>query len=117
MKLHSVVDQITNSSGTTFIFSDEECVRNAYEVIRKMMEIFNVDGDINQHFDISVEAGEDEEDPSLIKVISKKDGTDLAPLMDGLFKSFNDYQEDMVFMAKISYWSDDETAMKLGGED
>jgi len=127
MKIHSLVDQITNSSGTTYIFSDEECEQNAYKVLRTVMDALGLkDESTEDYFDISFVNTERYNkiyndyisygnDPPNKRVIDSKisitcknnSDLDIAPLMDGIFKCFNTYQKGMFFGGKEIDWSND----------
>ena len=132
MKLHSIVDQITNSSGTTYIFSDDECIKNAQEILKTIMGILKVEGNIEDYFDISLvttdmyneiaadckEYGDEEPKKDVvdykIKITPKENpDLDIAPLMDGLFKGFNTYQEGMFFCGESIDWYNDKNLKGL----
>lgn len=122
MIIHSMVDCITNSSGTTYIFSDDQCVENAYKVLEIIMQTLGIDGKVDDYFEISNDFCPDyyyknEQDVideydhdryvDLYKKINIKSKNnldiDIAPLMDGLFKSFYTSGEwEMIFNGCIN---------------
>ena len=129
VKLHSIIDQITNSSGTTYIFSDEECEEKAYEALKTIMTAVGLeDESVDDYFDISLVTTnryneiQEDYDTELkkhvvdykIKITSKDNpNLDIAPLMDSLFKCFNTYQEGMFFGSKSIDWYKDERLQGL----
>lgn len=119
MKRHSIVDQITNSSGTTYVFSDNECLQSAKDVLTKIMGVLGVEGNVDDYFNFKFVYQPWEEDDKSesetskqdlqkrmyqkLKITAKQSNENLAPLMDSLFKSFNTYEDEMVFAGDYSY--------------
>jgi hypothetical protein len=52
--IHSMVDVITNSSTVTYIYAHSKSIQYAKNVLEKIMEILNVDGEVDDYFDIKL---------------------------------------------------------------
>ena len=62
MKLHSMVDIITNSSSTTYVFSDGDSIVKMKEFINEVIKITGAEGNVEDYFDIGLVSFSEAED-------------------------------------------------------
>ena len=77
MKLHSLVDVITNSSTVVYVWPNQDAIQKTKELLKEIVSVVGFEGDIDEYFDVDYTL-----DSDYIDIASERKGEEFDVILE-----------------------------------